>query len=83
MRSLNNINRHRTQTKGSQKINRESTEHEYSTKNEKKTHTHHEKTRTKRKKQQQQATPPRTKTTHEIKRPIIEMEEVERYLQHI
>ena len=45
----------------------------------------------KKKKKQQQATPPKTrsppkpktKTTHEIKRPIVEVEEVEQYLQHL
>jgi len=37
----------------------------------------------KTKKKHKQATPPKTKTIHEIKRPIVTVEEVNRYLQHV
>jgi len=39
--------------------------------------------KTKKKQKQKKATPPKTKTIHEIKRPIVTVEEVNRYLQHV
>ena len=39
--------------------------------------------RHKKKKKQKKVTPPKTKSTHEIKQSIVEVEEAKQYLQHL